>query len=413
MPKIPSRYYKKSRIEQLKSFCTVVETNLSVTRASEKLNISPASVTTHIQSLEYDLGFKLFDRIKGKLHLTKDGKIYYHRAIEGLNYINDLYNKPERTNNYGRFRLNYINFKNKLNNNVYSFRGNVIKFFKKVFIKIKVQYLVGFLIFFIIGFFLIHKNQLNKKSIEDKTQIVKSIAKNINDADNALSKTTSNTAIFIKEYFASHPKMNKNDLLTLGDQINNPTITIYDKDGYFYLTTSRAMDPAYEHYEHYKNLSVLKDKPSSKVLSTMQTCVRAHRSPNKVFVLPIYGRKAPYNNVTKNAILYDNKLDKIFDISYSGKDIQKIIDQNFDLHPSISYLAISDQHGNVIIESGENDFRKFATDAMDRYSDQILFKKSNGVSIFRLPFGGEKDVAGMTTNGDTVYFYVLTVVFEK
>ncbi len=409
MPKIPSRYYKKSKIEQLQSFCTVVETDFSVTHASEKLNLSPASVSTHIQSLEYDLGFKLFNRIKGRLHLTREGKKYYHKAKEGLGYIDSLYGKEEKEG-YSKFDLFFINVKNKLINRIVVIGEISLRFIKKMFIKIKLQHLIAFLIFVTALFYYIYNKQLNNNFLEKSTAITKSIAKNIDDADNALNKSTSNTAILIREYFASHPKMNRGDLLKLKEQINDPTITIYDKNGYFYLTTSRAMDPKYEHYDHYKNLSVLKDKPSSKVLSTMQTCVKAHKYPNTIFVLPIYGRKVPYNNVTKNAILYDEKLDKIFDVSYSGKDIQQIIDKNFSLYKDITYISISDKHGNIIIEKGD-EYKSHKK--IEKYSEEVLWGKNKDSLILTMPFGGEKDVTEMTTNGDRLYFYVLTVVFKK
>ena len=81
----------------LKSFLLTSETK-NLTKASELLNYSQSTVSTHIEKLEKQLGVKLFHRKKYGMELTKEGLAYvkyaktildsnseYEREIRGLN----------------------------------------------------------------------------------------------------------------------------------------------------------------------------------------------------------------------------------------------------------------------------------------------------------------------------------------
>lgn len=59
-------------IRQLKTFCTVA-TLLSFSRAAQQLNYAQSSISAQIQSLEEDLGVKLFDRLGKRILLTEAG----------------------------------------------------------------------------------------------------------------------------------------------------------------------------------------------------------------------------------------------------------------------------------------------------------------------------------------------------
>ena len=72
--------YKKSKFEKLKGFCLVVENEDSIAKASKKSSQTPSTISKQISSLEQDLGYKLFDRIKNKLYLNEKGKEYYKIA---------------------------------------------------------------------------------------------------------------------------------------------------------------------------------------------------------------------------------------------------------------------------------------------------------------------------------------------
>lgn len=64
---------------QLKYFITAAET-LSFTKAGKLHYISQTAITQHIQSLEDQLGVKLFTRNKKRVYLTPAGEIFYMEA---------------------------------------------------------------------------------------------------------------------------------------------------------------------------------------------------------------------------------------------------------------------------------------------------------------------------------------------
>jgi DNA-binding transcriptional LysR family regulator len=68
-------------LHQLKVFVTVA-TSKSYTAASEKLRVRQPSVTLIIQSLQRELGVKLFDRLGHRVHLTRAGEELFHHAEE-------------------------------------------------------------------------------------------------------------------------------------------------------------------------------------------------------------------------------------------------------------------------------------------------------------------------------------------
>ena len=91
-------YYKKSRLNQIRGFCAVVQNGCSGVKGAEKLCVEPATICKQIKTLERDLGVQLFDRSQPhKLTLTKEGKLFYKLAVEQLQGINNLFNN---FNNY-------------------------------------------------------------------------------------------------------------------------------------------------------------------------------------------------------------------------------------------------------------------------------------------------------------------------
>ena len=85
-------YYKKSRLNQLRGFCNVVQCDCSGVKAAEKTNIEPAAISKQISSLERDLGIKLFERARGhRMSLTKEGKLFYELAIKQMQGMDSLF----------------------------------------------------------------------------------------------------------------------------------------------------------------------------------------------------------------------------------------------------------------------------------------------------------------------------------
>ncbi|OLS33432.1 LysR family transcriptional regulator [Bacillus sp. MRMR6] len=70
-------------IRQLQTFKTVADLN-SFTKAAQTLQYSQASITSHIQQLEEQIGLPLFDRLGKQIQLTMAGQELYQYVIELL-----------------------------------------------------------------------------------------------------------------------------------------------------------------------------------------------------------------------------------------------------------------------------------------------------------------------------------------
>ncbi len=72
-------FYKKNRLQQIKGFYYAAR-HLSISEAAREMNLTQSTVTLQIQSLERDLGLKLFRRDTKSLSLTADGEDFYRTA---------------------------------------------------------------------------------------------------------------------------------------------------------------------------------------------------------------------------------------------------------------------------------------------------------------------------------------------
>lgn len=101
MSKISSTHpiYKRNILQQNRGFYYTVRCG-SVSKAAELLNLTQATISLQIQSLERDLKTKLFKRNSRPLKLTKDGERFYKiscPAIQQLEGIIDEFNKSKET----------------------------------------------------------------------------------------------------------------------------------------------------------------------------------------------------------------------------------------------------------------------------------------------------------------------------
>jgi len=76
-------------ILRIRSFVTVARLG-HLTRASEVLHVTQPAVTTHIKSMEQELGIALFHRTPGRIELTKSGEILLPAAEKVLAVFNAL-----------------------------------------------------------------------------------------------------------------------------------------------------------------------------------------------------------------------------------------------------------------------------------------------------------------------------------
>ncbi len=81
---------------QLTTFVTVAREG-SVTRASERLNLSQHAVSAHIKALEDALGLALFERTPRGMSLTADGRRLVLKAEQALAAHRDLLDEATRT----------------------------------------------------------------------------------------------------------------------------------------------------------------------------------------------------------------------------------------------------------------------------------------------------------------------------
>ena len=71
----------------------IVADEENITRASEKLNISQPAITKHIQNLENELGYKLFERNRRGLKLNEFGKGVYQAINEPIKILENIERK--------------------------------------------------------------------------------------------------------------------------------------------------------------------------------------------------------------------------------------------------------------------------------------------------------------------------------
>ena len=83
-------YYKSNRLQQLKGFCMVVKYG-TVKEASDRMFITPSSITKQVQSLEKELGVKLFTLKNKKLELTYEGNLFYQKVSPFLEASDGLF----------------------------------------------------------------------------------------------------------------------------------------------------------------------------------------------------------------------------------------------------------------------------------------------------------------------------------
>jgi LysR family transcriptional regulator, transcription activator of glutamate synthase operon len=63
----------------------------SITKAAEKLHVSPSAISQSISQLENELGIAIFIRSKKGMEPTSDGKIFLSKSYEVLNKIQELH----------------------------------------------------------------------------------------------------------------------------------------------------------------------------------------------------------------------------------------------------------------------------------------------------------------------------------
>jgi len=84
-------------LRQLKYFLAVAETG-QITKAAKRLNITQPPLSQQLILLEKELGLKLFERGKKRIHLTTAGNILHNRAEQMMELMKTTMNELQETN---------------------------------------------------------------------------------------------------------------------------------------------------------------------------------------------------------------------------------------------------------------------------------------------------------------------------
>src|SRR4029453_3189199 len=95
------------RMTSMTTFVKVVEAG-GFAAAARKLEMSPSSVTGHVQALESRLGVRLLNPSTRRLSLTEVGKAYYERALHILSDLDEVDSMVQalQSTPRGRLRIN-------------------------------------------------------------------------------------------------------------------------------------------------------------------------------------------------------------------------------------------------------------------------------------------------------------------
>lgn len=94
------------KLHAMEVFTKVAELG-SFSRAAERMNLAPASVSAAVQNLETHLGVRLFTRTTRKINLTDDGVAYLERSLRVLSEIaeTEAALKQTQTKPQGKLRV--------------------------------------------------------------------------------------------------------------------------------------------------------------------------------------------------------------------------------------------------------------------------------------------------------------------
>jgi DNA-binding transcriptional LysR family regulator len=77
------------------NYVKVIAESGSIRGAAESLTISPSALNRHIQTLELDLGFQIFDRLTKGVRLSTEGELFYQYALRQISSFQQLCSQIE------------------------------------------------------------------------------------------------------------------------------------------------------------------------------------------------------------------------------------------------------------------------------------------------------------------------------
>ena len=97
-------------LKKLIAFRAVLESN-SITGAADKIGLTQSGVSRLITSLEQELDFPLFNRIKGRIQITSRGESFFQEIEPLLSGIDQIPNlaRQVKQHQYSRLRIITLN----------------------------------------------------------------------------------------------------------------------------------------------------------------------------------------------------------------------------------------------------------------------------------------------------------------
>lgn len=99
--------YKQNRFQQLRGFCYAAATG-SISNAAKRMGLSQPAVSQQIQTLESEMGVKLFARRGSKNQLTHDGELLFEMArslVEQLEHLDEQFKQRRSEVDEGRIEI--------------------------------------------------------------------------------------------------------------------------------------------------------------------------------------------------------------------------------------------------------------------------------------------------------------------
>ena len=81
-----------NNIKRLKAFVAVAESG-SVTEAANRLALTQSGVSRQIAAMEEEVGFALFDRVRGRLSVSQKGAAFLRHARRTLDVVENQFGR--------------------------------------------------------------------------------------------------------------------------------------------------------------------------------------------------------------------------------------------------------------------------------------------------------------------------------
>ena len=235
-------------IRHIKYFKAVAE-ELSFSEAAKKLFVAQPAISQQISDLENEIGVKLFHRSKRQVILTPAGNIFYKRADQILEQIDDAINEAQRASK-GQVGDLIIGF---IGSPVHQFMPQLIQDFREKFNGVRVSLVQ------------MEPEQQTEALLNNKIHV--SFSRPIN---NVIYPQLESHLVYTDSFVAALPhdhELSSKDKLTAEDLINEPLILLSRKASRSYFEMMLSF------FDEYKRRPEIVSEPND--IQTIMTLVQA------------------------------------------------------------------------------------------------------------------------------------------